>query len=264
MCAISFAQLRVGHVTFMRFLFLLVVLIFTTPARATDVIIKDAGTLQLAGTTYRLDGVDAPAFDQLCLNEFADAYACGADAREQLAKLIGDHAVRCDDLGPDKSFGRWHVGVCTVEGATSSLNQQVVQKGFALATASSIKSGFKDDEAAAKQDSQGLWKGCFVAGTDFRHGNKAAAALLGGSCRSDKEAETRAILFPSETVAPPGCTIKGKLAVRARVTGNFGIYHLQACRTYETLIKPDRWFCSEEDAQADGFRRAFNCRPRKK
>ena len=26
------------------------------------------------------------------------------------------------------------------------------------------------------------------------------------------------------------------------------------------LTKPDRWFCSEEDAQAAGFRKAYNCR----
>ena len=59
---------------------------------------------------------------------------------------------------------------------------------------------------------------------------------------------------------PAGCNIKGKYAVRARVTGNLGIYHLQACRSYPGLSKPDRWFCSEEDAQAAGFRRAYNCR----
>ena len=58
----------------------------------------------------------------------------------------------------------------------------------------------------------------------------------------------------------PTINIKGKYAVRARVTGNIGIYHLQACRSYPALTKPDRWFCSEEDAQAAGFRRAYNCR----
>jgi len=247
----------------MRLLFAFLVLVSASAARAADVVVKDAGTIQLSGTTYRLDGVDAPAFDQICLNEFADAYACGADAREQLAKLVGDHAVHCDDLGPDENFGKWHDGICTVEGAATSLNQQLVQKGLALAAASSVKGGLKDDEAAAKKDLQGLWKGCFVAGSDFRRGNKAAG-LLGASCRGDKEAETRAILFPSESVAPPGCTIKGKLAVRARVTGNLGIYQLQACRSYETLTKPDRWFCSEEDAQAEGFRRAYNCLPRRR
>jgi endonuclease YncB( thermonuclease family) len=247
----------------MRLLIVFLAFVWTTAASAANVVVKDAGTIQLSGTTFRLDGVDAPAFDQICLNEFADAYACGADAREQLAKLIGDRAVRCDDLGADKNFGKWHVGVCTVDGGSSSLNQQVVQKGLALAAPSSVKDSFKDDEATAKKDLQGLWKGCFVSGSDFRHGNKTAA-LLGASCRSDKQAEIRAVLFPSETIAPPDCTIKGKFAVRAHVTGKLGIYQLQACRSYETLTKPDRWFCSEEDAQAEGFRRAYNCRSKRK
>jgi hypothetical protein len=35
---------------------------------------------------------------------------------------------------------------------------------------------------------------------------------------------------------------------------------LQACRSYPGLGNPDRWFCSEEDAQAAGFRKAYNCR----
>ncbi len=247
----------------MRLLFAFLALVSATKVWAADIIVKDAGTLQLSGTTFRLDGVDAPAFDQLCLNEFADAYACGADARERLLKLIGDRTVRCEDLGPDQGFGKWHAGICTVDGAATSLNQQAVQNGLALAAASSARGNFKEDEASAKKSLQGLCKGCFISGSDFRRGNKAAA-LLGASCRSDKEAETRAILFPSETTAPPGCTIKGKYAVRAHVTGKLGIYQLQACRSYETLTKPDRWFCSEEDAQAEGFRRAYNCRPRRK
>jgi methylphosphotriester-DNA--protein-cysteine methyltransferase len=60
---------------------------------------------------------------------------------------------------------------------------------------------------------------------------------------------------------PSGCGIKGKYALRARVTGNVGIYHLQACRSYPALTRPDRWFCSEDDAKAAGFRKAYNCRP---
>ena len=76
---------------------------------------------------------------------------------------------------------------------------------------------------------------------------------------SPRDREIRQVVFPDDLVMPPGCNIKGKYAVRARVTGNLGIYHLQACRSYPGL-KQDRWFCSEEQAQADGFRRAYNCR----
>jgi methylphosphotriester-DNA--protein-cysteine methyltransferase len=72
------------------------------------------------------------------------------------------------------------------------------------------------------------------------------------------------VLFPDDLAMPPRCSIKGKFAVRARVTGNIGIYHLQGCPSYPALTKPDRWFCTEDDAQAAGFRRAFNCRPPRK
>ena len=67
-------------------------------------------------------------------------------------------------------------------------------------------------------------------------------------------------MIRDDLAMPAGCNIKGKFAVRARVTGNLGIYHLQACRSYPGLGNPDHWFCSEEDAQAAGFRKAYNCR----
>jgi len=224
---------------------------------AGDVAIKDGHTLQIDGVTYRLDGIDAPEIDQICINEYADPWACGAEARNQLVSLIGKRAVHCEDRGPNKNFSKWHVGVCIVDGENISLNQQLVQKGFALDARAGGQ--LTADEMAARDHATGLWKGCFAAPLDFRRGDKTRP-LLGVACRADKDREIRAVLFPSETVAPPGCVIKGKLAVRARVAGNVGVYHLQSCRTYETLIRPDRWFCSEEDAQAAGFRKAYTCR----
>jgi hypothetical protein len=89
---------------------------------------------------------------------------------------------------------------------------------------------------------------------------KKDGALRGAACRADRDPQIRAALFPEDLVMPASCNIKGKYAVRARVTGNLGIYHLQACRSYPGLTNPDRWFCSEDDAQAAGFRRAYNCR----
>ena len=113
--------------------------------------------------------------------------------------------------------------------------------------------------AEAKTASAGIWKGCFVAPQDFRAGKKDGT-LLGAACRPDRDKEIRAVLFPEEPTMPPSCSVKGKLAVRARVTGNIGIYHLRGCPSYPATTKPDRWFCSEDDAQAAGFRKAYNCR----
>ena len=227
---------------------------------ASSPIVRDGGSIEFADVTYRLDGIDAPALDQICIDDHADAWACGVDARDQLARLIDGHEVHCKDLGPDVTYTKWHIGVCTVVGEPKSLNQLLVRQGFAMNVEASTRGQFKVDEADARDNRRGLWKGCFVAPQEFRGGRKDGA-LLGGACRADKDREIREVLFPYEPAMPPGCSIKGKFALRARVTGNVGIYHLQACSSYPALTKPDRWFCSEDDAKAAGFRKAYNCRP---
>ena len=54
----------------------------------------------------------------------------------------------------------------------------------------------------------------------------------------------------------PGCEIRGNISYR---TGE-KIYHLPGQRWYEdTVINPrygERWFCTEEEAEANGWRRA--------
>jgi endonuclease YncB( thermonuclease family) len=238
---------------------LLSILLPASRSSAATAVVHDGNTLQLGNLTYRLDGIDVPTVDQLCIDEHADVWTCGIEARDQLAKLTGGKQVRCDDLGPDPAFKKRHLGVCKIEGDTTSLSQLLVRNGFALNVEASASGRFQVDEARAREDRQGLWKGCFAAPREFRVAKKDGA-LLGAACRTDRDREIREALFPEDLVMPAGCNIKGKYAVRARVTGNLGIYHLQACRSYPGLTKPDRWFCSEEDAQAAGFRRAYNCR----
>jgi endonuclease YncB( thermonuclease family) len=238
---------------------LLSVFPFASPSQAASPIVRDGSTLQLGNLTYRLDGIEAPAFDQLCIDDHADSWTCGIEARDQLTKLIGGRQVRCDDLGVDPTYRKRHLGVCKVEGETTALGQLLVRQGFAFNVESSATGRFKEDEARAKDDKQGLWKGCFIAPREFRLGRKDGA-LLGAACRTDRDSEIRAALFPEELAQPPGCNIKGKYAVRARVTGNLGIYHLQGCPSYPGTTEPNRWFCSEEDAQGAGFRKAYNCR----
>jgi endonuclease YncB( thermonuclease family) len=244
----------------MRWLILILAIFTASQSFAASPAVRDAGTIDVGEVTYRLDGIDAPAFDQVCIDDHADSWACGVEARDELVRLIGDREVRCEDLGPDATYKKWHMGICTVDGETTSLNQLLVRKGFALNRDSSAPGRFGDDEADAKNERRGLWKGCFVAPQEFRAWRKDSA-LLGGACRADKDREIREALFPYEPVMPSGCNVKGKYALRARVTGNVGIYHVQACRSYPALTRPDRWFCSEDDAKAAGFRKAYNCRP---
>src|ERR1700724_1336009 len=94
---------------------LIPVLLFfsTNEGFAASAIVRDGGTVQLAGVTYRLDGIDAPEFDQMCIDEHADAWACGVEARDQLARLIGDRQVRCEDLGLGTASRKRHIGICS-------------------------------------------------------------------------------------------------------------------------------------------------------
>jgi len=65
---------------------------------------------------------------------------------------------------------------------------------------------------------------------------------------------------PQQDTAPPSgaCLIKGNVSLRGE-----RIYHLPGCRYYgPTKVDPargERWFCSEADAIAAGWRRTKVC-----
>src|SRR6266446_9020442 len=62
---------------------------------AADAIVKDGDTLILGDTSYKLDGIDAPEPDQVCLDEKGTIWRCGIEARDRLAKLIDSRTVLC-------------------------------------------------------------------------------------------------------------------------------------------------------------------------
>ena len=57
-------------------------------AWAANPTIKDGSTLQLGNVTYRLDGVDTPALDQVCIDEHADAL------RDVIPRGLCTHAAK--------------------------------------------------------------------------------------------------------------------------------------------------------------------------
>lgn len=240
----------------------LLLLLLTSPALAVEAIVKDGDTIQIGNVAYKLAGVDAPEMDQPCIDEHADNWACGAEARDGLAKLINKREVRCEDLGEDKIYQNRRAAICTVTGETVSLNQAVIQSGYGIGIEAPAKAGAKANfqaiETVARDKRQGLWRGCFVMPADFR-GKATDAKLQGASCPPANEQALRAALFPADLPMPSGCNIRAKQVRRAKLTGNIGVYLIPQCQNYATQPKPDRWFCSEEDARAAGYRKALNC-----
>jgi len=56
------------------------------PATAAELTprIVDGDTVEIGGVKIRLEGIDAPETDQLCLNAKGQRWTCGIDARDQL------------------------------------------------------------------------------------------------------------------------------------------------------------------------------------
>ncbi len=61
---------------------------------------------------------------------------------------------------------------------------------------------------------------------------------------------------PITSIAKPGCTIKGNISIN---TGN-KLYHLPGMEDYESTVinsgSGERWFCTESEAIANGWRKA--------
>jgi len=240
----------------MRALVISFILFAAGPSWATEAFVSDGDTLVLNGKIFRLDGIEAPQTDQTCWDEKGVIWRCGIDARDALKAHLGSRNVRCDDAGRDALYRKRRLAVCWVEGETSSLNQWLVREGWALID---TNLRFKADESDARYARKGLWKGCFVSPQLMRRFTKNVAKLLGAACPETDDWKVLSTLFPDEPTMPSGCSIKGKLAARALVSGFRGIYHMESCRSYQRTKNPERWFCSEEEARADGFRKSYSC-----
>jgi endonuclease YncB( thermonuclease family) len=216
------------------------VLILASPVWAAECIVSDGDTLTLHGTKYRLDGIDAPEFNQVCLDEKGQEWNCGLAARDALFKLIENCAVQCEDKGPDKVYRDRRIGICTFE--SMQLNKWLVREGWAVNFEPYAKGRFLRDQADAAKNRRGIWKGCFAAPTDWRHWKKDAP-LMGSACPSDAASR----IF--------GCRIKGNQ--------RSGKYHHPGCPSYDSISAKNvpKQFCSEDEARAGGYTKAGNCPP---
>ena len=75
------------------------------PTFANTVHIVDGDTLDVDGTRYRINGIDAPEADQNCKTDRGREWACGTAATNALFALTKGKTVSCDSLAVDM-YGR--------------------------------------------------------------------------------------------------------------------------------------------------------------
>lgn len=184
----------------------------------------DGDTLEVAGVHVRLYGIDAPELAQSC-----GAWDCGHWARDELARLIGARPVLCRGAESDR-YGRL---LARCDAGQGDLGAAMVGGGAAFAYRR-YALDYVGAERMAQVRALGLWQDDVpvTRPEDFRAERHAAAAQ----------------------VAPGGCRIKGNLSDNGRV------YHLPGQRDYDRTridtTRGERWFCTEDEARAAGWRRA--------
>ena len=92
----------------------------------------------------------------------------------------------------------------------------------------------RDAAGRAKATKIGIWSGTFVMPWDFRHSQQSAGA---------------------GNTAPGQCLIKGNISSKGE-----RICHVPGGRYYDATVidtaKGKRWFCSEAEARAAGWRKS--------
>ena len=167
--------------------------------------IVDGDTLIIGTTRIRLEGIDAPESDQICLNGAVHRWTCGIEARNRLVGHIGARSVECSPRGLD-AYGRT-LAVCRADG--EDLNKWMVSQGWALAYVK-YSNVYVPDQEDARSERRGLWSGAFVAPWDWRHRDKKTVVLGAYSVPVTAQA---LLLAPDSAAQSPSsdCVIKGNI-----------------------------------------------------
>lgn len=189
--------------------------------------VVDGDTLDIGGQRIRLEGIDAPELGQTCTREVAGTWDCGTAAMKALRELVDGKSVTCDRSGTDK-YGRM-LGFCFVDGI--ELNRRLVEDGHAWAFVK-YSARYVAEENAARAARRGIFATENQPPWEYRSQQWAGA----------------------QQQAPSGCAIKGN------ITRNGQIYHMPWSPWYAKVVieeaRGERWFCSESEAVAAGWRPA--------
>ncbi len=184
-------------------------------------------TLKIGSTLVVLDGIEAPEAAQFC-DRASGRWRCGRAARDALARMIRGRSVSCEITG--ELEGGIKSGACAT--GDTDLAEKLVENGMVFASSSFFLNSYARLERNAQSEKKGLWAGEPERPQEWREKRWAEA----------------------KEKAPDGCPIKGRIRSGART------YVLPWSASYDGVrlsrARGERWFCSESEAQAAGWRRA--------
>lgn len=206
-----------------------------TTSRAAEIVrgemvtvlrVIDGDTIELeSGERVRYIGIDTPE----SVHPDKPDECFGAEAAARNRELVEGRTVTLlRDVSDRDKYGRLlryvYVGDVLVNGL-------LVREGYAQVTTYPPDVAHVEEyliaQRVAREAGRGLWGGC-PAG------------------------------IPDVAAPSAACSIKGNISAQGEK-----IYHLPPCEYYSRTVitesKGERWFCSEDEAQTAGWRRALNC-----
>ncbi|HMN38516.1 MAG TPA: thermonuclease family protein [Hyphomicrobium sp.] len=181
--------------------------------------------LSVAGKLVHLAGIDAPHPAQPCYRGNGRRWGCATSALGTLRRLVRGRRVACElKAGGDKAPQQAHCRAGDVDLAAA-----MVRKGYAFAS-DDFGRPYASEEESARAQKIGVWQG-----------------------ETDRPEVWRAKVWDeAKKTAPDGCPIRGLVGAQGRV------YAMPWSEGYDRRnlrkVKDERWFCSEEEAQAAGFK----------
>lgn len=196
--------------------------------------VVDGDTIELSDDRrVRYIGIDTPEI----VDPRKPIECFGREASDENKKLVEGKTIRLEkDISETDKYKRLlrYIFIGDI-----FVNDYLVRQGFAHASTFppdvKYNEKFRQAEAEARENNRGLWAGCVNPTNQTNNTN------------------------PTNGINPSGqCVIKGNIST----TGD-KIYHLPGCGSYDKVVidesKGERWFCTEEDAVAAGWRKAKNC-----
>jgi endonuclease YncB( thermonuclease family) len=124
----------------------------------------DGDTIKMGGIHIRLEGIDAPEWQQTCTDSRGKTWACGRTATSELSRHIRGQELTCRGRAFDK-YNRV-VAVCMLPDG-SDINAWMVRQGWAVAYG--FAGSYAAEETEARAAKRGLWAGTFVRPSRWRH-----------------------------------------------------------------------------------------------
>lgn len=206
----------------------------TSPGEAPATKVIEGKAKSLTGDTMLVDGVpvvlrgiEAPELRQSCERGNGRRWNCGRSALNALRRITGRETVTCTVTGQDAA-GR-QVSDCQI--GETNIAAELVRAGHVFA-ASGFFASYGTEQSEAQEKKRGIWAGAAKRPAEFR-------AESWENAKAD---------------APQGCPIKGKERARSQDK----VYILPWSAGYDSYRvatrRGDRWFCSEEEALAAGWK----------